>query len=113
MRNLIFFVAFLFNVTLNAQENKIIEEKIKVFGNCNDCKLRIENALKIKEVKFARWNKNTKILKIAFDSSKISTDSIMYRIAIAGHDTEKFNAPDSIYAKLPECCLYRNNPHTH
>jgi hypothetical protein len=95
-----------------AQETKIVESEFKVFGNCGMCKTRIEKAVKIKEVKYAKWNKDTKMLKAAFDSS-IPVDSLQKRIAEAGHDTEKFKAKDEVYAALPKCCLYRDNPKTH
>ncbi|MEW6508902.1 MAG: ATPase [Bacteroidota bacterium] len=95
-----------------AQEKEIVESEFKVFGNCSMCKTRIEKAVKIKEVKYAKWNKDTKMLKVAFDSS-IPVDSLQKRIAEAGHDTEKFKAKDDVYAALPKCCLYRDNPKTH
>lgn len=87
--------------------DEIKEEKIKVFGNCNQCKTRIEKTLKIKEVKFAKWDKKSKALSVAYDSTAITSDSLQQLIASVGHDTEKFKAPDAVYGKLPECCLYR------
>ena len=48
-----------------------------------------------------------------YDAKKANTEAIQKRIAAAGHDTEKVKAPDSIYSKLPECCLFRENPNTH
>lgn len=106
-------ISFLFISLISAQENKITEAEVKVSGNCGMCKTRIENSLKIKEVKFARWDKNTKILKVAYLSDKISLDSLMHRVAIVGHDNEKYKADDAVYAKLPKCCLYRDNSQTH
>lgn len=97
---------------LLAQESKIIETEFKVFGNCGMCKTRIEKAVKIKEVKYAKWNKETKMLKVAFEST-IDVDSLHKRVAEVGHDTEKFKAKDDVYAALPKCCLYRDNPTTH
>ena len=97
---------------LLAQEAKIIETEFKVFGNCGMCKTRIEKAVKIKEVKYAKWNKDTKMLKVAFEST-IDADSLHKRVAEVGHDTEKFKANDEVYAALPKCCLYRDNPKTH
>jgi len=96
-----------------AQDKKVVETTFKVFGNCGICKNRIETAVKIKEVKFAKWDKNSKMLKIAFLSPDITADSLQKRIAAVGHDTEKFKAPDSVYAKLPGCCLYRESSQTH
>lgn len=115
MKKVIVFSAFiLLAVTLTiAQEDKIKETEFKVFGNCGMCKNRIEKTLKIKEVKFAKWDKKSKMLKIAFDSTSISVDSLHKRIAAVGHDTEKFKAPDKVYENLPKCCLYRSGENTH
>ena len=114
MKNVLFtisLVAFLLISTI-AQEAKVIQTEIEVKGNCNMCKKRIENAVSIDEVKFAKWNKETKKLKLAFVST-ITLDSLQSRIAVAGHDSEKFKAADSVYASLPKCCLYRDNASTH
>lgn len=115
MKNLFFIIAFLFAFTqfLPSQENTISEAEFKVLGNCGQCKSRIEKALKIKEVKNAKWNKQTKILKISYLSNAVLLDSLQQRISAVGHDTEKFKAPDSVYAKLPACCRYRDNSKIH
>jgi hypothetical protein len=96
-----------------AQESKVVESEFKVSGNCGQCKTRIEKAMKIKEVKFARWDKTTKMLKVAYLSPGTTIDSLMHRAAIVGHDTEKFKADNAVYAKLPSCCLYRDGNNTH
>jgi periplasmic mercuric ion binding protein len=85
----------------------VTEAKFKVEGICGMCKERIEKSLKIKEVKFARWDKKTKELKVAFLSEKITADSLMKRVASTGHDNEKFKATDEVYNTLHKCCLYR------
>ncbi len=84
------------------------ETEFKVSGNCGQCKSRIEKAMKIKEVKMAKWDKTTKMLKIAYLSEKISLDSLQHRIASVGHDTENFKSDSTTYANLPGCCLYRD-----
>ncbi len=89
------------------------EAEFKVSGLCGMCKSRIEKTLKISEVKFAKWDKKSKMLKVAFLSEKISLDSLQQLIASVGHDTEKFKAADSTYSNLPGCCLYRNGQETH
>ncbi len=89
------------------------ESQFKVFGNCTMCKTRIEKSMKIDEVKYAKWDKKTKQLKVAYLADKISLDSLQQRIAFVGHDTEKFKAADSTYAGLPGCCLYRDGDNTH
>ncbi|MBN1301007.1 MAG: hypothetical protein JW995_07300 [Melioribacteraceae bacterium] len=104
-------VLTLLGINVIGQE-KINETNIKVFGNCNMCQERIEGALDIEEVKFAKWDKKSKNLKIAY-SDAISLDSLKQRIAAVGHDTEDVTAPDSVYAKLPMCCMFRDNPKTH
>lgn len=110
--SVVVFALGLFLSSSFAQKEEVIEAEIKVDGVCNMCKKRIEKSVKIDEVKFVKWNKQTKKLKIAFLST-ISADSLQQRIASVGHDTEKFLAPDSVYANLPGCCLYRDNVKTH
>jgi hypothetical protein len=115
MRTILFtlFVTLLaLSVTL-AQKTKVTETTFKVFGNCGMCKTRIETAVKIKEVKTAKWDKTSKMLTVAYLSSSISLDSLQKRIAAVGHDNGKFNAPDSVYEALPACCLYRDAENTH
>ena len=103
----LFALSILITFSTYAQESKVAEAEFKVSGNCGQCKARIEKAMKIKEVKFARWDKSTKMLKVAYLSPDITVDSLMHRAAIVGHDTEKYKAADEVYNKLPECCLYR------
>lgn len=83
-------------------------QMIKVSGNCEMCKDRIETAAKsVSGVTLADWSTETKMLHVAFDSKKTNSDNIQKAIAKVGHDTEKFKAPDDVYKGLPECCLYR------
>jgi len=98
--------------SLTAQDSTIVNKEFKVEGNCNQCKTRIEKAVKIGEVKYAKWNKSTKILKVAFENT-ITVDSLQRRIAEVGHDTEKFKAINETYSELPNCCLYRGSSKTH
>jgi len=80
----------------------------KVSGNCEMCKDRIETAAKsVKGVISATWNMDTKMAAVEFDQSVTSLEAIQKAIAIAGHDNGKYLAPDEVYNKLPDCCLYR------
>lgn len=97
---------------LIAQDSKIVETEFIVFGNCNQCKTRIEKALQIEEVKYSKWNKTTKLLKVVFENP-ITADSLQKRLAYVGHDTEKYKANDKTYASLPKCCLFRGSKNTH
>ncbi len=78
----------------------------KVWGNCEMCKARIENALKIKGVKKGEWNVDTKIASVTFDIHTIKSDAIHKAIAAVGYDTEQVRAQDKMYKKLPGCCQY-------
>jgi Cu(I)/Ag(I) efflux system membrane fusion protein len=81
---------------------------IKVSGNCDLCKDRIETAAKsVSGVSSADWSSETKMLQVQFDAARTNSDAIEKAIARVGHDTEKIKAPDNIYQELPECCLYR------
>lgn len=79
---------------------------VKIWGNCEMCKARIEKALKIDGVKKADWNVKTKKLTVSYDTGTISLDQIQQAVAAAGHDTEKFRSADAVYSKLPGCCQY-------
>ena len=114
MKPFLFSLVVLAFVTFgSAQDSSVEETSLKVFGNCTMCKTRIEKALKIKGVRYARWNKSTKMLKVAFEPNVVTLDSLQKRMAAVGHDTEQYKAPDSVYEALPGCCLYRDNATTH
>lgn len=106
-RFILMLFAIIISGSLSAQDKKVTEAEFKVSGICEMCKSRIEKSVKIREVKFAKWNKKSKVLKLAYLSNAISSDSLMQRVAAAGHDNEKYKAPDSAYDKLHSCCLYR------
>jgi len=81
-------------------------ENIKIYGNCDMCKTNIEKAGNLKKVAELDWNKDTKMAKIIYDTTKTSTTEILKRIALAGYDSNQFLAPDDVYANLPNCCKY-------
>jgi Cu(I)/Ag(I) efflux system membrane fusion protein len=83
-------------------------ESFEVSGNCEMCKDRIEAAAKsVRGVSVALWDIGTKNLRVGFDSAVTTLDAIQKAIADAGHDNFKYRAPDEVYNKLPEFCLYR------
>jgi periplasmic mercuric ion binding protein len=84
-----------------------ITETIKVSGNCNMCKARIEKAARLDGVVKAEWNKKGKTLAATFDQAKTNIEEIGKKVAASGHDTEKVKATDAVYDKLPGCCKYR------
>ncbi|WP_126247939.1 heavy-metal-associated domain-containing protein [Chitinophaga pollutisoli] len=101
---LIVMVAFVGTSSAFAQSAK--KETFKVYGNCNMCKKRIEKAATVDGVSKAEWNVETKMMTVSLDPAKTSGDAVQQKIAAAGHDTEKAQAADSVYTKLPGCCQY-------
>jgi len=82
-------------------------ETIKVAGNCELCKTRIEKAAKVDGVTKADWSDKTKMLTLVYNPMKVKSDDIQKKIAAAGHDTPKYKATDKAYNALPSCCKYR------
>jgi outer membrane cobalamin receptor/copper chaperone CopZ len=101
----------LFGVRAYAQDIKKMPQNItttfKVFGVCEQCKHRIEGALKVRGISAAEWNIETKMLTLSYDASKISIDKIHNKITAAGHDTYLKKANEAVYNALPECCYYK------
>ncbi|MCB0497672.1 MAG: cation-transporting ATPase [Cyclobacteriaceae bacterium] len=99
------------SIVSNAQDvsDNTITTEFKVSGLCNMCKERIENAALIKGVKFAEWNKETKMLMVVYKPGKTNELAIQKAIAEHGHDTEKVKATKEAYDKLPMCCEYRRS----
>jgi copper chaperone CopZ len=94
-----------FTTQLSAQKSTQTAS-IKVWGNCESCKVRIEKAAKSVDVTTANWNESSKMLKITFDASKTNVDKVSKAIAAVGHDTEKYKADAKTYNALPGCCKY-------
>ncbi len=84
-------------------------ESFLVYGNCGMCKDRIEKAVKAGGAQAALWDSKTKMLTVSYDPAKTNKDGLSKKLAEAGHDTEKYRAPDDVYAKLPGCCHYERS----
>lgn len=113
MKRLLLSLLVVLGSSLAVVAQDVTETEFRVAGNCGQCKTRIEKTVSIKGVKFARWNKNTKMLTVAFVSTAVTVDSLQRRLAAVGHDTDALKAPDAVYETLPACCLYRDNATTH
>jgi len=107
----ILLLCFLFASMVNfAQDAKIgnyTATSFKVFGACEQCKARIELAVKIKGVKTGIWDVDTKILTLEYDANQVSLEKIQNKILAVGHDLVDKKAKDIIYKELPACCHYR------
>lgn len=81
-------------------------EKIKVWGNCEMCKAKIEKAAKAAGASYALWNDEAHVLTVKYTEGKTSTDKIEKKVAAAGYDTQNETATQEAYDKLPGCCQY-------
>ena len=98
----------LWSVGLFAQEKTTT---LKVKGNCDMCKERIENAVKELPTANGKWEAETQTLTVTFSEDKTSLDQIAKNVANVGHDNELYKAEDSVYENLQSCCAYdRNSP---
>jgi copper chaperone CopZ len=106
-------ISVLLSFTLcNAQIKNAKTESVRIFGNCGMCKTTIETAGNQKKIAKVDWDKDTKIATIIYDAKKTNPDEILKRIALSGYDSEKFLAPNEVYAKLPKCCQYERKAQT-
>lgn len=82
------------------------EKSFHVWGNCEKCKKTIEDACLTDGVKEAKWDQDSKLLKLKIDSTVTSYDAILKLVARSGYDNELFFGNDYAYSKLPDCCQY-------
>jgi len=113
MKNLILGIVIALGVMSFSFINPPAKAVFKVSGNCGMCKKRIEAAMDTKGIRSAEWDVDSKMIEVIYVPEKITLDQIHKLIAGVGHDTDKEKATDEVYKKLPDCCLYRENPNTH
>jgi copper chaperone CopZ len=107
IKNILMAITLLLSITVaNAQIKNAKTETVRIYGNCGTCETTIEKAGNLKKVAQVDWNKDTKMATLTYDSTKTSQDEILKRIALAGYDSEKFLAPDTVYESLAGCCKY-------
>jgi copper chaperone CopZ len=107
IRKILMAIILLLSVTsASAQIKNSKTETVKIYGNCDMCKSKIETAGNLKKVSKIEWNKDSKMATLTYDSTKTSQDEILKRIALAGYDSDKFLAPDATYDALHGCCQY-------
>ncbi len=92
--------------TTFAQIKNSKTDTLKVYGNCEMCKEKIEKAGTQKNISKVVWSEETNMAIITYDAKKTTTDAILKKIALVGYDSEKFYATDAVYKKLPGCCKY-------
>jgi copper chaperone CopZ len=121
MKTLNFFLTVLFALGLSVSSSSQTSDKsstkmtsaktesFKVWGKCEMCKARIEKTVKADGATSAAWDVKTQMLTVTYDPSKTNRDDLSKKLAAVGHDTEKYKAPDDVYAKLPGCCHYERS----
>lgn len=105
---LFLFMALMLSTNAGAQNDPFITDTFLVQGVCVSCEKRIEKALKIKGIKSAQWEVETKMLTVNYNPSIIKLEGIHSKMAEVGHDTELKKAKEDVYNALPDCCLYKN-----
>jgi mercuric ion binding protein len=111
--SLLFTIVFLAAITLNSSAQSGTKaqgpqktESFKVWGQCDMCKNRIEKGLKLDGISKASWDEKAQLVTVTYEPAKTNVDAMQKKLASIGHDTEKYKAPDDVYAKLPDCCHY-------
>jgi hypothetical protein len=84
-------------------------DTVKVWGNCDECKSKIEKAAKKGGALSADWNDENYMLVINYNADKTSALDIEKEVADVGYDTQDVKASDAAYKKLPKCCQYKRD----
>jgi copper chaperone CopZ len=85
-----------------AQTNEI---EIKTSAQCMECKENIEGALiDMKGVKFAELNLDNSIVKVAYNSKKVTADEIRKEISLIGYNADDLEADPKAVERLSPCC---------
>ncbi|MFD2586350.1 heavy-metal-associated domain-containing protein [Croceitalea marina] len=93
--------------TLSENTKGTITKNVMVAGNCGMCEARISKAASsVNGVSEVFWNKDTKMMKVSFDSGSTSLSEIEMAVVNAGHDTKNHKAQNGTYDELPACCHY-------
>lgn len=97
---------FLWTNPVKAQIKNSKTAVVTIYGNCGMCKNTIEKAANISKQVKVNWNMETKKATLSYNSKVTNADEVLKRVALAGYDNEHYRAPDEVYAKLHQCCLY-------
>ncbi len=107
MKKLSVLLGVIFSFILsNGHAQSTTSANVKVYGNCEKCKKSIQKAAKDAGATEAKWNVDTKMLSLTFDTTVTSSKKIQAKIAAVGYDTEETTATSAAYKKLDECCQY-------
>lgn len=114
MKNIkyVMLICLLFSGTTSFGQDKKLQATdtavmFKVSGICEQCKDRIEKAVKIKGVRSGVWDMETGQLSLIYNPGQVTLVKIENRIVAAGHDIENKKSLNAVYEALPKCCHYR------
>ena len=108
-RLILFALACIISSSIFAQQKT---ESIKVWGNCESCKSRIEKAAKEAGATSADWSDETLMLTVSYDASQTSSLNIEKQVASVGYDTHNIKGSDEAYKNLPGCCQYQRHEYS-
>ena len=101
----ILFFSFFIGMNVNAQtvaKNETV--KIKTSAECEMCKKRIESEVgKMKGVKKAELDLDSKILTVEYNSKKTSPDKIRKTLSDIGYDADDVKANNRANKTLQHC----------
>lgn len=96
-------IAFFF--MLFAACGRKVQSSFWVEGSCDSCKVVIETAaLAVSHLDSAAWDVSRSMLKVSYDTTRVSLDTIQMALARAGFSTQYFPADEAARQKLPLCC---------
>jgi mercuric ion binding protein len=108
MKNLILMIGFLVLTTsavLAQKPPKVAKATFHTSAICDDCKGRIEGALKAtRGVKTAELDANTKDVTVTYSPKKVDEAGLRKAISAAGYDADAVKANQEAYDNLPLCC---------
>lgn len=105
-------VMTLFTTAVKAQEEGLVELKVKTSAVCGECKERIEKYLAFeKGIKRSSLDVATQIVTVTYNPEKTTPEKIRLAIANAGYDADEVAANPKVYKKLPACCKKDNAVH--
>ena len=89
--------------TISMAGNKVV--KIKTSAICDMCKNRIELAVNnLEGVKKSLLNLDSKVIKVKYNTDKLSETDIRAAIADAGYDADDMPKNLEAFEVLPGCC---------
>lgn len=82
-----------------------IQTKVSCSDGCNEFKPRIEETLNYtKGVKFAELSKETRIVKVKYNTTVLTPEKIKQIVADTGYEVEGLPINQAAREKLPACC---------